>query len=419
MKQILFRLAAVLLALPVAEGASWLAIRFYLNESLPRYRQAQEQLAGTGVALGAYNETIHPYLGWVMNPDVDAGLDFGGRHLPVNQFGLLDDRGDVPQRSGDRLIVGILGGSVAWQMSVRGEAALCEALQKNPAWREREIRLVRLAMPGYKQPQPLMALNYFLALGAEFDVIVNIDGYNEVALTACENDGSVFAAYPRRWDARTQDIVDPRVFALSFRVLEARGVRQELARNIRGSCLRWSPTVNLLWRTRDKLWQNQFVELGNELLHHAARPGRGFASCGPPQLYASESEMFSHLRDIWRNSSLQIAHLCRGNGTVYVHVLQPNQYLPGSKSMGAEERRVAVVDSQCGGQAIAKAYPLLIREGDRLRQEGVHFVDLTMLFADVTDPIYVDPFCHYNGRGNELLARAVGERIVGACQAAQ
>jgi hypothetical protein len=417
-KKILFRAAAVLLALPVAEAASWFAINDFFNESLDTYRESQKQLAGSGVALGSCNETIHPYLGWVMNPDVDPGLDLGGRHVPVNRFGFLDDEWDFPRRSERRLIVGILGGSVAWQMSVLGETALRETLADNPVWRDREIRLVRIAMPGYKQPQTLMALNYLLALGAEFDVIVNIDGYNEIALAAGENDGSVFAAYPRSWNARTQDIVDPRVFALSFHVLEARAARQELARNIRGSGLAWSPTVNLIWSIRDKLWQNRFVELGDELRRSRASLGIGFASAGPPQLYAGKSEMYGHLRDVWRNCTLQIDRLCRGTGTVYVHVLQPNQYLPGSKPMGPAERKVAVIDNQGYGQAIAKGYPLLIREGDRLRQQGVRFVDLTMLFADVDRPIYVDPFCHCNREGNEMLARAVGRIVVDACKSA-
>jgi len=417
-KRYVFRAAAVLIAVPIAELMSWLAINYFLNESLDVYRQTQEQLAGTGVSAASYNETIHPYLGWVTNPQVSSPVDLGGRHIPINRFGFIDEEWEIPKRSGDRLIVGVLGGSVAWQMSVLGESVLREALHSNPAWRDREIRLVRIAMPGYKQPQQLMGLNFLLALGAEFDVIVNIDGYNEIALPAAENHGSVFAAYPRMWDARTQDIVDPRVFALSFRVLRAKAMRQELAQDICRSRLRWSPTVNFIWRVRDKLWQNQFVELGYELRRHKAVQGTGFASSGPRQLYANETKMFEHLRDIWRNCSLQIDHICRGNGTIYLHILQPNQYLPGSKPMGAEERRLAIIEGQKYGQAIAKGYPLLIGEGKQLREHGLRFYDLTMLFADVVEPIYVDPFCHYNAAGNELLSRAIAKIIIDAFETA-
>ena len=36
---------------------------------------------------------------------------------------------------------------------------------------------------GYKQPQQLLILSYFLSIGQSFDVVVNIDGFNEVAMS--------------------------------------------------------------------------------------------------------------------------------------------------------------------------------------------------------------------------------------------
>lgn len=418
-KRFLFHLAVILLALPVVEIASWLAIKYFLNESIAAYRDAQDQLAGTGVSTGTYNETIHPYLGWVINPQLDSGSDLGGQHIPINRFGFMDAEWDIPKRSKDRLVVGILGGSVAWQMTVLGESALREVLQQDPACHGKEIQIVRLALSGYKQPQQLMALNFVFTLGAEFDVIVNIDGYNEIALPVCENDGSVFAAYPRLWDAKTQDIVDPRVFALSFHVLKAKAMRQELAQDICRSRFRWSPTLNLIWKVRDKLWQNQFVELAYELRERKAGQGTGFAISGPRQLYGNETEMYDHLRDIWGNASRQIHHLCRGQGTIYLHVLQPNQYLPGSKPVGPEEQKVAFATTRKFlkyGQAAAIGYPLLISEGQRLRDRGIRFHDLTLLFANVDEPIYVDSCCHYNAHGNEMLARAIARFIIEALE---
>jgi len=35
---------------------------------------------------------------------------------------------------------------------------------------------------GYKQPQQLLVLSYFLSIGQPFDMVMNIDGFNEVAL---------------------------------------------------------------------------------------------------------------------------------------------------------------------------------------------------------------------------------------------
>jgi len=35
-----------------------------------------------------------------------------------------------------------------------------------------------------------------------------------------------------------------------------------------------------------------------------------------------------------------------------------------------------------------------------------------MLFADHPEPIYVDDCCHYNQKGNDMVAQAIGETIV-------
>jgi hypothetical protein len=410
-KRLLFRLTALLLSLVAVELISWCAISIFEAGGLPKLYSQQEGLALTGSSYGSLNEVIHPYLGWVMNPQTSPPTSIGERRIPVNELGFNDDEHGIPKRTADRLVVGVVGGSVAWQMTVLGESAFRDALRENPAWRDKEIQIVRLAMSGYKQPQQLMALGYVQALGAEFDVVVNIDGYNEMALSSCENQRlGVFTAYPRLWHARTHDIVDPRIYDQSFRLLQIRATRQESAKGMCNSWFRWSPTINLVWKMRDAYRVNQLVELATAL----GEGDRGFAANGPGERFATESELLEHLRDIWKTSSLQLRNLCAGNGTRYVHVLQPNQYFSGSKPLSAVEIKSMHIPSQSYGQSIAKAYPLLVAEGPRLRELGVNFRDLTMIFATADDTIYADPFCHYNAQGNEMLARAVAGAIIEA-----
>jgi hypothetical protein len=95
-----------------------------------------------------------------------------------------------------------------------------------------------------------------------------------------------------------------------------------------------------------------------------------------------------------------------------VHLLQPNQYVPDSKKLGSEEQSIAISDEHCYGFAVRQGYPDLLREGANLRAEGVDFHDLTKLFAAFANPIYVDTCCHYNQKGNDLLAEAVAEALL-------
>jgi hypothetical protein len=410
-KRWLFRAGALAIGLLLTELLCWAGLHFF-GYSLTSLHKLQGDLARTGLRTGSSGEVIHPYLGWVLNPETNAGTHVNGRELPVSSLGFLDDEREIPERSDERLVVVVVGGSVAWQMTAIGEERLVETLASRPEAAGKEIVLIRLALPGYKQPQQLMALNYLLSLGAEFDAVVNVDGYNEIALAVSENhQAGVFLAYPRTWHARMLDVVDPRAYGLSFRLLEARAKRQLNAQAMLDSPLKWSPTRNLIWLLQQRYYDYAITEIGYELMQRQTGQGRGFHADGPPQQYEDEDGLFTHAVDLWANCSLQLERLCAANDAVYVHVLQPNQYLPGSKPMGSEEREDMFDEDQAYGIAVARGYPVLIERGAELRHAGVSFADLTMLFAETPEPIYIDRFCHYNQLGNDMLAEAVANLV--------
>ena len=406
----LFRVLTVLLVIGSVELSSlviWLAFPPMKRGDLTTF---QNTVAALGTERANDLEVLHPYLGWAFNPDATQ--------LPpdlaqVNSLGFADTGPSLRRRSPDRIVIAVCGGSVAQQMTTHGERAFRDRLAASPLLRGRTIEIVRLAMSGYKQPQQLMALNYVLALGGEFDIVVNIDGFNETGLVVGENnDAQVFAAYPRMWQARLQDVVDPRTSSLSYRLLKLRATRQARAQWIVQSMLRHSWTGSLLWTAQDELLKSQETILALELLQQSRTQGRGFARQGPRQMYLNDGEMYSHITDLWRNSSLQMHHLCAGRGISYLHFLQPNQYHEGSKPLSPRELEKYYVPHANFAKGVKHSYPRLIEAGVRLRGDGVAFHDLTQLFAGETETIYSDYFCHYNVRGTNLLAEAVADRIL-------
>jgi hypothetical protein len=108
---------------------------------------------------------------------------------------------------------------------------------------------------------------------------------------------------------------------------------------------------------------------------------------------------------------LQLHLIARSRGIKYFHFLQPNQYLPGSKPLSGVELKTAFNEEHDSRPHVAEGYPLLIAAGKRLQNEGVHFHDLTQIFAATKDPIYRDSCCHVNGEGNRMLAAAMAEAI--------
>jgi len=103
--------------------------------------------------------------------------------------------------------------------------------------------------------------------------------------------------------------------------------------------------------------------------------------------------------------------LCEGMGIRYVHILQPNQYVPGSKPMGPAERALAFDPEHQYLRPAAQGYAILLAAGRDLNGRGVRFHDLIGMFSEVTEPVYNDTCCHFNELGNRMLATEIGRRI--------
>lgn len=378
------------------------------NVSFTYLLAQQDKFAEPETLNNAPPEVIHPYLGWVLNPLVHRGFQRGERHIPVNEFGFHGDLEPLQKRSPDRYLIAIFGGSVAQQFADQGTDTLRREIELSPRFRDREIEFIDLALGGYKQPQQLIALTYVLALGGEFDAVVNIDGYNETALHPAENGHQdVFASYPRAWFRRVGDHPDPESTPVQNRLWATKINRQKWSAWFSGLRYRYSPTLNLIWQCRDRVLLDSANRDIAMLMSSRLKDQREYLKSGPLRKYHSDEEMYADLVAFWKRCSLQMNQICRANGIEYYHILQPNQYLEGSKKMGPEERKVAIYEGSEAAVAAARAYPLLIKAGAELKAAGVPFHDFTQLFADVEEPIYIDNCCHYNPTGDELIAQAL------------
>ncbi len=367
-------------------------------------------------------EVIHPYLGFVGNPIARSKLSDGLHQNEITEYGLNDDKSPIQRASEDRLIVGIFGGSVAHYMSTQGVQALEAELGRAQRFAGRQAVFVRVALAGWKQPQQLMALNYLLMLGAHFDVLINLDGFNEIALPAVESQPKgVFPFFPRGWYGRTQGASDQNVRAAIGKITYLREERSRWAARFvdAGSdrSARWAQTglAAWLWRARDADLAAALADARLQLLESRASDTR-YVAAGPPYDYADET-LFSDLADGWARSSLLMHQLCEANGIEYYHFLQPNQYVPGSKPLHEEERHRAWSETSMYRNAVERGYPQLVEKGRELRERGVAYTDLTRIFSDNNSPLYIDPCCHLNPDGSQLLGERIGQ-IVSSSSAA-
>ena len=416
-----FGALATLLVVVSVEGASWIAFRALYGTPFSHARvQAQaadlslapDPAAMTvGEAAGGAApriQALHPYLGFVLA---------NGR-LPPGEgaVGRLDNYGFVAghlrfEPSADVVVVGLLGGSVAKRFGEgAGGRELAALLARAPRFAGREVELVNVALPGYKEPQQLLALSYLLALGAHFDIVVNLDGFNEVALSG-ENVGrGVFPFFPRFWDLQAQ-VPDAATLALMGRVIELRDQRQAWAEMVGQAPWRYSVTAGLVWRRWDERLAERLSAVQLRIVT-AKQAELTFSAAGPTRVYADQTELARDVARVWGESSRSIAALARGHGFSYHHFLQPNQYVPGSKPMDDEERRVAYLGTHPYRASVELGYPLLRARGSELVAEGIAFHDLTGLFVSERGARYRDDCCHLNASGEGDLARAVAAAIL-------
>ena len=106
-----------------------------------------------------------------------------GPAVATNNFGFAS-RYDYPfARTNDRqFIIGIFGGSVGAFFCRVGSGRFEDDLRQSASFKNKELVTLCFSHEGYKQPQQLLVLSYFLSIGQPFDLVVNIDGFNEVAL---------------------------------------------------------------------------------------------------------------------------------------------------------------------------------------------------------------------------------------------
>lgn len=355
-----------------------------------------------------YVEVVHPYFGYVPDPST-SNLE----RYPITPMGFIDPLGDLPlpKRAHDQIVIGFFGGSFAMGTTDLARPGLAKCLE----FTGRNIIIRNYSAGGYKQPQQLHIFADLLASGAEFDVVINIDGFNEVALPIAENiPAGVHPLFPRRWHDRVAQFISPARTRKVGAIELLEGSRRRWAALFHGSKLTRSPALALVWQIRDRHLDKQVFELRESLrLADEAELQIEFQQSGP-EFPSGEEAVYALITRMWKGASLQMAKLAAGNDIHYLHFLQPNQYVEGSKPMSSKEREAAIMIEHAYRPAVVKGYPLLIEAGHDLERSGIDYYDLTQIYSNEEEPLYVDSCCHVNARGYEIVVEELCRTVIAA-----
>lgn len=352
---------------------------------------------------------VHPYTGYVMEKDTHNRL--------WKEYGFLAEIDPFRASANPKLaIVALTGGSVVEYLFPNDEARnkLRGYLQKLPAFRDKKIVLIMLGMAGYHEPQQLMAVTYYLSQGGRLDMLLNVDGFNELYYPQELYNEKIFPAYPSLW---------PEIYAEQYNAnyltdLAHIGLMKEVRYRtaVAFKYVNFSITAEILWDMLDRAMLDNLSSAQLDMLTVQDRKNVPYFVSGPTTMQgAPKEDMYNFQMTLWKSSSLQLHYLAQGNHFQYFHFLQPNPYADQSKSMTPEELQDAFSNGHNSQMSIvAKLHSSQQKALEDLRAQGVNTYDLTHIYSDSKESIYTDEFSHTTDLGKMMLVDAIGQRIVGA-----
>lgn len=393
MKKLIFLSAMLFLTLAVIELMALFADRLLHDETDTLAADAPEPR----FAESTVKEVLHPFYGHVLEP----------RRQTLNIM-------PPPPRQEGAFVIALLGSSVAKNVAREFRNALIGRSLGTLGTEALELEagiapvLVDLTNTGSHQPFQAVALANMIANGGQFDAIVVVDGYNEIADVPNHLLLGLYPLFPRFWSSLTA--VTPVQRAIIGRIGKLRQEQQELLRASTAGLLRHSAVFRLIRRFRMGQAERLLVFAHHELT--AASVGKHHLEKHGPRRAYREDELGQIGTESWYLGALLMARLAERHGAEYYHFLQPNQHVPDTKKLSADELALVRRASYGSREVVWQAYPRLRQYGGMLRDQGFKFFDLSWIYEDHPETLYIDPCCHVNKRGNELLAAAIVRRIV-------
>ena len=368
-------------------------------------------------ALESWEEVPNPFFGAGYPVYDETNHRTDGQQESLSQYGFKDDAGLVyKERVPERFVINVTGGSVARVfMDMGGGDVLKAELLKLPFFRGKEIVFSSTAFYGHKQPQQFFAAAYMMVMGAKFDMIINIDGFNELTMGKIFNHG-VSPYYPFKWHERmSMKFPDAKIHAMRGVVYTLEQRRKSLAVFFRKPFLDRTMAGSLLWYTLDHRLEGELSRAQYELSVNAPVDDiSDLLDTGPMPSYADDNAYLQDMVHVWHDAVLSYARFAQGNDMRFITVLQPNQYF-GRHTITSEERQNAWNEDTDTTRLVRSGYPLLQKSGKELRAQGVNFYDATGIFDAVKDSVYTDDCCHFNREApNALFAKKIAGYVADA-----
>lgn len=372
---------------------------------------------------------VHPYFGFAHIPN--AGFHDERTELlrregwpaseaaksRTNNFGFISAHAyPLTKSRPNQFFVGIFGGSVGMWFCQVAAPHLIETLKQHPFFEAREIVPLCFSQSGYKQPQLAQVLGFFLSIGQPLDLVVNIDGFNDVALGGVNDARGLDVSMPSAQHVEglvnvvNQSTLTPAKLESLAAIVRDRRRLADLDGTMRRNR---SAAIDLVLSAYSRRVRTRYVQ---ELARYDSLPSNpstnSLIQLTPPVASRDRERLFTDIAALWARSSMLMRDMLVPRGAAYVHILQPNQYAT-ERRFTAAEAAIALNDVSPYKSNVEQGYPVLQAAArTSLLTNGVSFFDATHVLDSEPSAVYIDDCCHYNLRGNRLLADFVAASIL-------
>ena len=344
-----------------------LIIKRYLKVSIfdKKYLSVQQQFIKT-----KHKAFVHPFYG------LNRGNEIGF----ISDVSVEENFISVsPKPLTGEIKVLVIGGSASTQLSLVGldpnNKSYLLAKRLNRRFNTDRFVIYNAGQGGGKQPMQYFKYLYLDLLGFKPDLIINYDGFNEVALPFSENiHNDLNAIYPRSFNQSINST------AMSYS-LWATCIDLN---NIMLSNNSYIPIYELAKWVYVKKCHIRLVEIRKKNWPFISEKNKNL----------EKSNYLQRVLNIWSYSSNKTFSLTSTKKIPYLHIIQPNQYLKNSKNFSEKENREFLTDSVFKN--------IIERHYSKLNLNMLltdNKLDQRFLFKNEERTVYLDNCCHFNKLG--------------------
>lgn len=361
-------------------------------------------------------ERFHPFFGFIQKPSADFRPGF-----KVNNYGFISPY-DYPLKKTkkNQFFIGVFGGSVASNYGIFEvqNKILPQYLKQIPGLKDKEFVILSFATGGYKQPQQLLILNYFLALGQELDMVVNIDGFNEVALSNLNNKNQIDLAMPSiqhilPLTSLANNSLSTKAMEATIRIQENKArINQGLERLQHCSLAACDALTSVYVQNLVNNYKTDVIKFEKERTQQKKDDSGSVIYINTNKSVLQDSVAFQEMALNWAKSSIFMHKVLSASNVPYFHVLQPNQYYQTKRVFGEAEKQIAFNKDTPYAKAVQIGYPALFKKIPNLEKNKINLVNAVNVFDKTKEAVYVDSCCHYNQAGEVVFSNYVGRSIL-------